>query len=88
MKILTVDSQPQFNFEGMVRAVGDAMPIDADYASGRTAECQCGKCRAKRRSTLTVADLEKTMVGPRGRPPRTVAEMRDYTKQFYAKERA
>ncbi len=63
--------------------------LTADSASGRSADCQCRKCQAKRRTSgLTIADLERLIVGPRGRPPKTVAEMNEYNKQFYAKERA
>ena len=85
MKILTVDARGKRDIAGMTRAVD---PLPGDRASGRGADCQCGKCRAKRRSGsgLTIADLERLMVGPRGRPPRTVAEMNEYNRQFYGKE--
>lgn len=88
MSFLTVDSQARLAIAGQRLATGPVMDMDTiagDRASGRTADCRCKKCRTKRRSTLTVADLEKTMVGPKGRPPRTIAEMNEYNRQFYGR---
>jgi hypothetical protein len=85
MKILTVDAKGKRDIARMTRAVD---PIAGDRTSDRSIDCQCAKCRAKPRSGLTIADLERLMVGPCGRPPRTVAEMNEYNRQFYGKERA
>ncbi len=87
MKFFTVSDATKL---GRMQPDKDSFPLNmntiaADTASGRTADCQCAKCRVKRRSALTIADLEKTIVGPKGRPPRTIAEMNEYARQFYAK---
>jgi len=81
MRILTVDSQGQLAIAGMVRAVGDAMPITADCDGA----CQCRKYASRRSADraagtgLTAAELEAAI---RNVPTLTTPELERHVHGF------